>query len=307
MKFTRFEQLVLGVGGAAILGSVALSLPSAVPETVEILAQVMLFLVLFAAVRYGRKGGLVAALGASIAYAVMRIPMLAVPEIPAAVVLMLVSRLAAFGLVGVVGGEAFMRLKYAFARLEGRSALDDWSRVYNQNYMCNALVQARSRFTRYSEQVSVITVTIAPAVTADLSPARQRSVARGVAEHIRSDIRMVDEVGRLDDGRFLVLLPHTPKAGASVVLERLRSGVTKSLGARDESVTLKCVALPEDESAFSALLESLAPCEDPQTSGEYSSSADMQRKPADVSASSAPASSTLNTSTAASPDGSTKQ
>lgn len=307
MKFTRFEQLVLVIGGAAILGAVALTLPSATPEPVEVLAQVMLFLVLVAAVRYGRRGGLIAAVIASVIYVVLRIPTLTVPAVPTAVIVMLVSRLLAFGLVGIVGGEAFTRMKYAFARLEGRSAVDEWSRVYNQAYMRSELDQARSRFTRYGEAVSILTVTLSPALTADLSPARQRALVRGVADHIRSDIRMVDEVGRLDDGRFVVLLPHTPKSGAAVVVDRLGKGVRKALGAREESVTVRCIALPEDETAYRSLVESITPEEDAQESGEYSSSADMQRNPALDSASSAAGSSTLKTSTAASPEGSTKQ
>lgn len=307
MKFTRFEQLVLGIGGAAILGAVALTLPSAPPEPVEILAQVLLFFVLVAAVRYGRRGGLIAAVVASVAYAMMRVPLLSSGEVTTTILLMLTSRIIAFGLIGVVGGEAFSRMRYALARLAGQSGVDEWSRVYNQSYLYNELDQARSRFTRYGETVSVVIVALAPALTADLSSSRQRALVRGVADHIRSDIRMVDEVGRLDDGRFCVLLPHTPKAGAHVVVERLGKGVRKSLGARDESVSVWYVSLPEDEAAFRTLMESIAPTADDQASGEYNSSAEMQRNPAASSTLSAPGSSTLNKSTAASPEGSTKQ
>lgn len=307
MKFTRFEQLVLGIGGAAILGAIALTLPSAPPEPVEILAQAFLFLVLVAAVRYGRRGGLIAAVIASAAYVILRVPLLSTGEVTTTILLMLTSRIVAFGLVGVVGGEAFSRMKYALARLAGESGVDEWSRVYNQSYLHNELDQACSRFARYGEALSVVIVTLSPALTADLSSARQRALVRGVADHIRSDIRMVDEVGRLDDGRFCVLLPHTPKAGAHVVVDRLAKGVRKSLGARDESVAVRCISLPEDEPGFRALLESIAPPTEDQASGEYSSSAEMHRNPAASSTLSAPGSSTLNTSTAASPDGSTKQ
>lgn len=307
MKFTRFEQLVLVIGGAAILGAVALSWGSVPPEPVEVLAQLMLFLVLVAAVRYGRRGGLLAAVIASVIYVVLRVPQLTIGSISPGVLVMLASRLAAFGLVGVVGGEAFSRMKYAFATMEGRSAIDEWSRVYNQAYVHSELEQARSRFRRYGEAVSVVTIALSPALTADLRPPRQRSLVRGVADHIRSDIRMVDEVGRLDDGRFVVLLPHTPGSGAQVVVERLGNGVRKTLGARDEAVTIRCLSLPEDETGYGAFLESIAPEVSLQESGEYSSAADMQRNPAPASTSSAAASSTLKTSTAASPEGSTKQ
>lgn len=310
MKFTRFEQLVLVVGGAAILGAIALSLPNGAPEPVELLAQVMLFAVLLAAVKFGRRGGLVAAVIGSVAYVILRIPVLGMDNLSGAVLLLLTTRLLAFGLVGVVGGEAFMRLKYAFAKIEGRSGVDDWSRVYNQAYIRNSLEQARSRYGRYGEFVSVVIVSIAHSITADLTPARQRALVRGVADHVRSDIRMVDEVGRLDDGRFLVVLPHTPKAGALVVVDRLAAGIRHTLGAKDESVSVKSVSLPEDRDAYDGLLALLPESKgqaSEDSSGSYSSAGDMTLNPAVESVSSAAGSSTLNTSTAASPEGSTKQ
>ena len=61
MRDTRFEQLVLLIGGAAILGALALSYASGPPESAEAVAQIMLFGVLAAAVKLGRKGGLIAA------------------------------------------------------------------------------------------------------------------------------------------------------------------------------------------------------------------------------------------------------
>lgn len=290
MNYSRFEQLALLVGTAAILGSLALASAGGPLEAAEIVAQLMLVGVLFTAVRYGRRGGLIAAMIASAIYILMRAPLLVSGELPPQALLILIARLAAFGLVGVVGGEACSRMKYLLARLEGNSALDEWSRVFNQTYAFKTLEQARGRFTRYGDPFSVILVSVSESLFTDLRPARQRTLVRGVADHIRADMRMVDEVARLDDGRFVVLLPHTPRDGGLVVLSRLGKGVRSALGAREESVTLTCFGAAEDTVAIDALIDEIAPSEgegQDAESGEYSSEGASTRNPAADSTSSA--------------------
>ena len=44
-----------------------------------------------------------------------------------------------------------------------------------------------------------------PELFKDLRTSKQRSIVRGVANHIRNDIRLVDEAGRLEDGQFIVI------------------------------------------------------------------------------------------------------
>ena len=115
MKYSQFEKLVIALGTATIIGTLLLSLPGGGPGTIEVIAQLMLLAVLIIAVHYGRKGGLIAALVASLIYIVMRIPSLSgvmTPEIAA----IMIARVAAYGLVGVVGGDISGRIKYIFAR-----------------------------------------------------------------------------------------------------------------------------------------------------------------------------------------------
>lgn len=310
MKYTRFEQLVLVAGGAAILGGAAISVTSG-SEPTELIAQGLLFVVLYAAVRFGRRGGLIAAIAASAAYMLLKHPSLSTTPITTAELVVLAARLGAYGLIGVVGGEICMRMRYNLTKLEGRSALDDWSHVYNQRYIRATLEQALMRYDRYHESFCTVIVTVSPSVFAEMSPARQRTLVRGLADHIRADVRMVDDVARLADGRFVVLLPHTTAEGALIVRDRLVMGVRDALGARAEAVSARCLTLPADEDALRAFVDSIddAVAEDQADgeSGAYSSSASSTLKPASASAFSASAVSTLNTSTAASPEGSTKQ
>jgi GGDEF domain-containing protein len=309
MKYTRIEQLALLIGGVAILGGIAFWVPRGNPAPVELVAQALLFGVLLAAVTYGRRGGLVAAIVASVLYVVLRLPDLTQGQLTGAQLAVVVSRMLSFGLLGIVGGEVFMRLRYNLARLEGQSALDDWSRVYNQRFIHLEIARAQARHQRYGEPLSIVVVSVSSSVFAGFRPARQRTVVRGLADHIRADVRMVDEVARLADGRFVVVMPHTPRTGGLVVRDRLAAGVRAALGAREEAVAARCLALPEDAAAVSEFVASIAEEAVGQSnpSGVYSSSAARTLNPAATSASSAPSSSILKTSTAASPDGSTKQ
>lgn len=266
MSHIRLEQLVLAIGGATILGSLAVSLPTgSQPELIEIVAQLMLLAVLFAAVRYGRRGGVVAACLAAILYVALRIPTFGDSPPTSAMALIIATRIAAFGLIGIVGAEASRHILYSIARLEGGSALDEWSRVFNQRYFAREFEQALGRSTRYGEPFGLVVIAISPSLFGDLRPTRQRTLVRSLGDALRSDIRLVDEVARLDDGRFAVLLPHTSKPGTDVVGARLTTLTRKSLAARDEAVSSRCLSAPEDEPQMRALLAEISRAEAVQT------------------------------------------
>lgn len=276
MKYASFERFVIGLGGLVIFGSLLLSMGQTPgPGLTESIAQFMLFIVLVVAVHYGRRAGFIAAVLASTVYVALRVQLILSPGgmTPSAWMLM-VTRIAAYGLVGIVGGELFSRVRYILARFDDSNTIDDWSRVYNQRYASQALELARARFARYGEPFTAVVLELSPSLTADLRPSRQRTLVRGVANYLRSDVRMVDEIARLVDGRFLVLLPHTPRDGGQVVRERLHAGVCETLGARPESVAARCYAAAEDAVALSSLAAEIReplPAQSP--SGAYTAEA----------------------------------
>ncbi|MBS3956992.1 MAG: hypothetical protein KGZ40_05645 [Clostridiales bacterium] len=264
MPYARFEKLVVAVGFAAIAGSILLSLRGPIVLE-EIVAQLLLLGVLIAAAHWGRNGGFIAALAASLIYIVIRIPLVIESEgLTGDLAALLATRILSYGLVGIVGGELCSRLKYLFARLERSSSVDEWSQVYNQHFITRAVESALGHFDRYHAPFSVIAIEVAPALTAELRPSRHRMLVRGIANHIRNDIRLVDEVGRLEDGRYLVVLPHTPHEGALVAAERIAAGIADVLGAKTESVSTHVLSVPEDRTEVSRLIELLqVPARDP--------------------------------------------
>jgi diguanylate cyclase (GGDEF)-like protein len=303
MDYRHFERLVLALGAGALL-SVTLIAPGQLMWQ-ELLAQAMFLFVLAGAVHWGRRGGFVAAAIASLVYIVIRLPIIAEnPEVSANVAAMLLSRIAGYGIVGIIGGEACARMKYVMASMSGDATIDAMSRVYNQRHAVKILTAAHGRHTRYGEPFSVVMVSLSPSLTVNLRASRARHVIRSAANHIRSDVRMVDEVARLDDGRFFILLPHTPRTGAEIVTRRLASGLQGLLGARSESIAATCLGADEDGPAIEALKRSMGGADQ---STSYNDDGSSTVKPAERNASAAPSASILKMSTASPPEGSTKQ
>lgn len=257
MPYARFEKLIIAVGVAAIAGSLFFSFQGE-PQFEEVVAQFLLLGVLIAAAHWGRNGGFAAALIASLAYIVLRIPLVIESRgLTADIATLIVVRVLSYGLVGIVGGELCARLKYLFVRLESSSSVDYWSQVYNQQFITRTLETTLGQFDRYHSPFSVLVIAIAPALTAELRDSRHRMLVRGVANHIRNDIRLVDEVGRLDDGRYLVILPHTPRDGGVVAADRIKAGVAGVLGAQEDSVSATLLSAPEDRTEISDMVVSL--------------------------------------------------
>lgn len=262
MSYSRFEALVLSVGVAAIIGSLFFGYGGTVIAE-EIVAQLLLLGVLFGAVHWGRTGGFITALAASAIYIVLRIPLVIGEEgLTSDIVALLLIRVVTYGLIGIVGGELSSRIKYIFAKLENNSSIDDWTQIFNQRFIARSLESAYGQATRYDTPCSVVTVGLSAHLTSDLRVSKQRALFRGVANYLRGDIRLVDEVGRLDDGQFIVVLPQTGKSGALVVTERLYKGVCDALGAKPESVTVTTLSMPEDADEFVALKNTLSPHSD---------------------------------------------
>ncbi len=274
MRYTRFEWLVIGVGGAAIAGSTLFSFGAA-PMIQEIVAQFLLFAVLAAAVHWGRKGGFYAALAASTIYLVLRIPLVLDEQtLYLDVAALLVLRVLSYGLVGILGGELCGRIKYVFARFEDSESIDEWSHVYNQRFTLRALDNVLGQYSRYETPFSVVIINISQRVLDGLQSAKQQSIVRGLANNLRNDIRLVDEIGRLDDGRFLIVLPQTPRDGGKVVADRLKQGSCRFLGAKDESISVTALGAPEDLARLTTFRDSLVqePAEDSQDQSESSGS-----------------------------------
>jgi GGDEF domain-containing protein len=260
VKYSRFELLTIAVGGVTILATAMVALQPR-PDWTELAAQLLLLPVLVSAVHWGRKGGLTAALAATLTYLALRLPSVVSVGLEADVLQLILIRTVTYGFVGVIGGEICGRIKYFFARLEDSCSIDEHARVYNQRFISQLLANHVGEAARYGAVFSLAIIELAPSLTAELRVSRARTLVRAVADHIRNDVRLVDDVGRLDDGRFVLVFSHTPKDGAVVAATRVRMGVRDVLGAKDESVRVTVLGSGEDDAAIRALLDGIRPQE----------------------------------------------
>lgn len=311
MRYERFERFALGVGALAVLAMMGVTARDLPYSFNELVAEAMMLVVVAAAVHFGRKGGFYASLGASAIYVLLNVPVMGAEQgLTSHTLLLVVLRISTFGLIGIVGGEACNRLRHILNRYANAATFDEWGRVFNQSYAHSALLRLLAASERYGQHFTLVVLTLAPAITANLGPQRVRTLVRGVSAYLRGDVRMVDEIARLDDGRYLILLPNTPVEGGRVVARRLAEGVRELIGSQEASITTECFYSFDDATAISSMVAQIAPVardDDQLPSGVYSSAGDSERNPASDSAASAPGVSTLKMSTAAAPDGSTKQ
>ncbi len=252
MDYSRFERLTIALGAVAIMATATFSLYPA-PDAVELVAQLLLLAVLVGAVRWGRRGGTFTAVVATVAYILMRINWLGGLSLAPGFTRLLLIRAATYALVGIAGGEACTRVKYLFARAQDDLAIDPSSRVYTADFITRMVRMAVVSFRRYGAPFSVIVLEIDGSVTAGLRGAKSESVVRTMASYLRSELRLVDDIGRLRSGSFLVLLPQTGRGEAEGVGARLASGLRDSVGLADGAVRTQVFGALEDISEIEAL------------------------------------------------------
>lgn len=251
MRYAAFERLVLVLGGASVLATLALASSTGL-QLQDVAAQLMVFGVLVGAVHWGRRGGFIAAIIASITYVVIWIPMLEPDTITAQLLTVMFLRVLAYGLIGIVGGTLCGKMKYVLASLEQGSRVDEVTGIFSEQMLARLIDAAAARFERYAEPFCLVVIELAGDSLRAPITNRDRVLVRHVASHIRGDIRMMDEACRIDDGRFVVLLPHTPKSGGVIVADRLAKDLGKTAAATDQgcSARAQCLCAAEDTEAI---------------------------------------------------------
>lgn len=218
MKYSRFELLaiILGVG---IVGVTTFALIRAHQELPEIIGQLLILFVLLGALHYGRNGGIVTFLIASTIYLLLRLPMISQSGLESSAGY-LVIRFLLFAFVGILGGEITSRIKYVFVSLENHDYIDPVTLLYNSHFFANLVNKSIAHYDRSKKQFSIMTVELFEIALGN-QPLHQEKRLRETGKVIRNNLRVLDEVGRISDRKFAVLLVDTPREGAEVVKERV--------------------------------------------------------------------------------------
>ena len=241
MKYSRFELLALIVGLVSVSSAVLSTFHSGLLVE-ELIAQTLLMVVLVGAVHWGRKGGALAAVLAVLAYLALRAPLLFRESFSTDVMGLVLIRALTYSVVGVAGGELCSRVRYLLASLETTSNIDEATRLFNERFIFDMLRSLVMEYERYRTPFSIVTLSLEAPSGARLGPA----TLRAVGTQVRGDVRLVDDAARLGDGRFLLVLPHTGKAGARVAADRVSQGVKRVLGQAGHVVRADVFGADED-------------------------------------------------------------
>lgn len=241
MKYWRFEVMVIVLGIAVVAASLVVG-PAATTHPTEIVAQLLIVVVLVGAAHWGRDGGFIAAVVATVIYLVMSLPAFAEHGLTADAVVPIAVHVGIYAFVGIIGGDVCGRVKYLFARISADPLLDEETGVYSARYAAQAIRSGAETYQRYKAPYSVVRVTAEPLVFEELRPGRRRAVLRQIAGATRGAVRLVDDVAYAGDGVFLVLLPQTDATGAETVEERLVRDIHELLGAAGRSIATEVLS-----------------------------------------------------------------
>lgn len=113
--------------------------------------------------------------------------------------------------------------------LVNRTSHDELSGLGNRTFILDRLVEESERAVRYDQPMTLILVDIdrLAGVNEDFGRDQGDIVISGVAQVVREQIRGSDVAGRIEGGEFLVLCPHTDRASAQFLAERLRRRVAE--------------------------------------------------------------------------------
>jgi GGDEF domain-containing protein len=245
LKYSRFELLALSVGSVSIAGAIFAAFRRGLLVE-ELIAQTLFLVVLVGAVHWGRKGGTLTAVIAVVAYAAIRAPLLIRESFSPDALELILIRTLTYSVVGIAGGELCGRVRYLLASVESNSNIDECTRLFNERFIAEMLRSMIGEYERYKTTFSVVALSLAESPQARLRPAMLRTVAN----QVRGDVRLVDDVAYLDDGRFLLVLPHTDKAGARIAADRVSNGVRRVLGETGDSVRAEVLGVVDDLAAI---------------------------------------------------------
>jgi diguanylate cyclase (GGDEF)-like protein len=148
--------------------------------------------------------------------------------------------------------ESNRNLEQALERIRDIAVRDELTGAYNRRFLTESLARELARSGRSSGRFSVCLIDVDhfKAVNDRLGHAAGDEVLRQVAAIARRDLRQIDVFGRFGGEEFLLLLPDTDQAGATVVGERIRAAVAAETGV---TVTIGVAQHAKDEAPATLL------------------------------------------------------
>jgi diguanylate cyclase (GGDEF)-like protein len=144
--------------------------------------------------------------------------------------------------------------------LEAEVNTDDLTRVYNYRYLRHALQREVGRARRLGHPLALLMLDVdhLKEYNERFGHLEGSQVLRAVAGVLRTSTREIDLVTKYGGDEFLLILPHTGRAGAEVLAERLRRAVAAAafprLAAGELTCSIGVAVFPEGGTSAEALL-----------------------------------------------------
>jgi predicted signal transduction protein with EAL and GGDEF domain len=261
----RRARLLLVFAGLGILSVVTIIMYVRSVDTVEVVAT-LLFVPIFLGFLFFRvPGGLIAAVGASVVYVVLRLPAIEAVGF-AEFAGLIMSRCFAYLVFGLLGGWSNQVLEDSLDKLELYDEIDDATGLFNARAFIQDTELEVARAARYETLFSISVVDLPVGPIAALGRRRHDAILRGLGRRLADSVRNVDRVAhaRDDSSRiFAAILPETSARGGEMLSERLADavhGFLVSQGVEIEraKVSHRTITVPGDEEALSALRRQFA-------------------------------------------------
>ncbi len=255
MEYKGFQKTMAFFGVLLILISTGLVLVST-KNIQEVAGQLLFFLILFGALVYGKRGGIITAVFSAVIYTALHFTTI-LSLGPAPVLPLIVVRAAIYLIAGALGGEIFSRIKQFMIEAGQQEFVDNETKLFNSSYFGGLVSLEVQKFERYNTISSIVLIKLDPETMQIFYDEPKTPGIKYIADGIVGNVRLVDEVGRVNDNTFGVILPFTPKDGAGIVAKRLQSITTSRVG-YDESVTYDILSLPANKDEFDQLAAKLS-------------------------------------------------
>ncbi|MHB8895154.1 MAG: GGDEF domain-containing protein [Candidatus Geothermincolia bacterium] len=261
MKYTRFEILAMVVGICAVVGTIIATI-SSTNTAADIVGQLMIVVVLFGGLHYGRKGALISFVIATGFYAIFAFGVRGNVSVGTATQIFIL-RTVVFAIVALVAGELNVRLKYLFIKLEHHDYVDDITTLYNAKYLAKLIEKYISEFDRYGSKFSLTNFSLNEEVLTPMKKKARIKVIKDLGYKIRGNIRGADEAARLEGTKFTVLFPNTNYDGATCATIRVKEKIAGyldkyGLDTEDDNVIkTEIIEYPRDRDTIEVLAVNL--------------------------------------------------
>ncbi|MBN1289352.1 MAG: diguanylate cyclase [Actinobacteria bacterium] len=248
MKYSNFEILAMIVGAGAVASSIfaPLATGGGLSSAHEIVGQVLMLLVLFCGLQYGRKGAAVSILVSIAIYGVVVFSLSTKTIGTGTAAELLLLRSGVYVIVGFIAGELNVRLKYLFAKLENHDYVDDVTSLYNTRYLAKLIERSLSEFDRYGHVFSISSIHVNEDIFFSMKKSAFNKVVRELGNSlVRGNIRSADEAARAGGAFFVILFPNTNFDGATIATTRIKGKVQSYLDRRGMETSNEDVVLTD--------------------------------------------------------------